>query len=494
VSADTPARRPGLLRQGLAALRSEQARDRPSRRAVIFDTGLAVLVLAVSLGVALITYNAGHVRELIVDPVTGQAFLTPPTKATIAGVAWQAVAGAVLTSLPLAARRTRPLTAFLVVLTAMLLTRGYTTDVTFLAAVFAAYSAVAHSRFRGAALVAVPVAGLVTTATFWTVTPAGRGGDAVGVRQGPFGVRLAPTWATPWRGVALLALVSMILIAVIGNAVHAREARARLLAEHEAATRRAVEQERARIASELHDVVTHNVSVMIVQAGAARQVLSETPGEARAALLAVESSGRAAMAELRHLLGLLSPAPADGPDGEIAEADLRPQPGLGQLRALAGRVSAAGLPVELQLGEVPAGLPPGLDLAAFRVVQEGLTNVLRHAGKPRTSVRVGCHDGSLVVEVANARPPIPAAVPVASGGGRGLLGLRERAALYGGRLDAGPVPGGGWLVRARLPVDGAVTDATHTAESSEASDAGQAAVAAAGAGPGGGADSPVRRR
>ena len=119
-------------------------------------------------------------------------------------------------------------------------------------------------------------------------------------------------------------------------------------------------------------------------------------------------------------------------------------------------MTAAGLPVELQVGGVPRALPPGLDLAAYRVVQEALTNVIKHAGKPRTTVRLDYRDAELVVEVADAGRPIPAAGPAVStvpGSGRGLLGLRERIALYGGELDAGPRPGGGWLVRARLPVD-----------------------------------------
>src|SRR5262249_47412279 len=148
---------------------------------------------------------------------------------------------------------------------------------------------------------------------------------------------------------------------------------------------------RARIASELHDVVTHNVSVMIVQAGAARQVLAESPGEARTAMLAVEASGRAAMTELRHLLGLLSPTQSPGAqDGrssdQSARPELEPQPGLAQLPALVERLTAAGLPIDMRIGELPNELSPGLDLAVFRVIQEALTNVLKHAGKPPTTV------------------------------------------------------------------------------------------------------------
>jgi signal transduction histidine kinase len=146
-------------------------------------------------------------------------------------------------------------------------------------------------------------------------------------------------------------------------------------------------------------------------------------------------------------------------------------------------VAAAGLPVELHVelhvGAVPAGLPPGLDLCVFRVVQEALTNVIKHAGKPRTRVRVDYRDGDLVVEVADAGRPIPAAGPPAASGGRGLLGLRERTAVYGGDLAAGPQPGGGWLVRARIPVD----PQAAAARSPAAAAGPEAAAAPAAAGP-----------
>ena len=172
-----------------------------------------------------------------------------------------------------------------------------------------------------------------------------------------------------------------------------------------AATERALAAERARIASELHDVVTHNVSVMIVQAGAARKIMASSQADAEDALLAVEATGREAMTELRNLLGLLSPA-ADGADQPpaagasspgahsrpagtaTAPAALRPQPGLGEVDALIGRVRAAGLTVTLRSRARPLALPPGADLAAYRVVQEGLTNVLRHAGQASASVAV----------------------------------------------------------------------------------------------------------
>jgi signal transduction histidine kinase len=174
-------------------------------------------------------------------------------------------------------------------------------------------------------------------------------------------------------------------------------------------------------------------------------------------MLAVEASGRAAMTELRHLLGLLNPtqAPSEaGTSDPTAPAELEPQPGLGQLDVLVDRLTAAGLPIDLRVGALPRELSPGLDLAVFRVIQEALTNVIKHAGKPATTVTVSYADGRLEAEVADTGRPIPAAAPaLPDGAGRGLIGLRERIALYGGELVAGPGSGGGWIVRARFPVD-----------------------------------------
>jgi signal transduction histidine kinase len=288
-----------------------------------------------------------------------------------------------------------------------------------------------------------------------------------------------PARATP--------LLIFIPIMIVGDAVHrwarrAGDSGARLRqaqAEHEAATRRVLALERARLASELHDVVTHNVSMMVVQAGAARRVLSADPVEATKAMRAVESSGRTAMTELRHLLGLLSPPPDAADVGELAgqpaalldagsspdgAADLAPQPGLDELREMVGGVVTAGLPVELHITGTPRDLPSGLGLAVFRVVQEALTNVIKHAGRPRTEVRLTYEPAALMVEVADDGRPIPAAGPapdvgVPRGAGMGLLGLRERVALYGGELAAGLRPGGGWLVWARIPAEPAETPA-----------------------------------
>jgi signal transduction histidine kinase len=195
-----------------------------------------------------------------------------------------------------------------------------------------------------------------------------------------------------------------------------------------------------------------------------RSPREDAAGLAEDALLAVEASGRTAMGELRSLLCLLAPA-GGGPD----DALLTPQPGLADVSALVERVSAAGLRVELHSSLPPGGLPPGLDLAVYRVVQEGLTNVLRHAGGAPTVVRISGRLEQLVITVsddgsgtsgaesawASGHGGAESAWASGHGGaepGRGLLGLRERVALYGGAVDAGPRPGGGWRLRATMPL------------------------------------------
>jgi signal transduction histidine kinase len=352
-----------------------------------------------------------------------------------------ALVGVALTAAPLAVRRKYPIAAGCVVLGAIIAIRGYndTPPVTFATGIFAAYSAVVYSRFRQLAIGVVLIGVAIITAMFPNTLPE--------VSERYMAVLVAiPTVAAgigmrEWRR----------------RAGDSAERLRRAQAEHQAATRRVLAMERARIASEMHDVVTHNVSVMVVQAGAARQVLASSPPDAREALLAVEASGRTAMTELQHLLGLLCPVGTGVTEGADREATLRPQPGLGHLGSLIERVSAAGLPVELHIEGVRHDLPPGLDLAAYRVVQEALTNVIKHAGQTPTSVRLDYRARELRIDVTDAgrRPggPGPAGSPPArSGAERGLIGLRERIALYGGTLDAGPRPGGGWRVRACIPL------------------------------------------
>jgi signal transduction histidine kinase len=350
-------------------------------------------------------------------------------------IAVLAVLPAVLTTtLPLALRRIFPISVFWIILGGIVFERPYANTVSFVAVVFAAYSAVAHSRFRGAAVISVLLAGLMVTAAYPDTAP-----------------------PLPGRFTALLILVPVVLV---GNAVklwqrragESQEKLARAQVEHEAATLRALAAERSRIASELHDVVTHNVSVMVVQAGAARRVLAGSPEDAREALLAVEASGRAAMVELQHLLGLLAPVEGMAPQSGLDEALLRPQPGLGQLPSLVDRVAAAGLAVELAITGEPRPLPVGLDLTAYRVVQEALTNIMKHAGPAGAVVRLDYRDDAVVLDITDdGRGGHQTAPAELAGNGRGLLGLRERLSLYGGEFDAGPRPAGGWRVTARLP-------------------------------------------
>ncbi|MEV4742276.1 histidine kinase [Streptomyces sp. NPDC049555] len=231
--------------------------------------------------------------------------------------------------------------------------------------------------------------------------------------------------------------------------------------ERESAARTAVDAERARIAADLHDIVSHNVSLMVVQAGAAREVLATLPDEAAAAMSAVESAGRNAMTELRLLLGLL--APEQNGDDEPYGADLSPQPSLSRLSPLIDRFAFAGLPVDVRISGEPRPLPGGIDVTAYRIIQEALTNALKHASTAKAEVTVRYADHCLRVEVLNSGPSVLVAGGSASpggpatdradGAGRGLLGLRERVAVYGGDLDARRRLGGGYRVRARIPLD-----------------------------------------
>ncbi|WP_189331854.1 sensor histidine kinase [Actinoplanes ianthinogenes] len=227
--------------------------------------------------------------------------------------------------------------------------------------------------------------------------------------------------------------------------------------ERETAARAAVDEERARIARELHDIVSHNVSVMIVQTAAAREVLSTLPETAAAALTEVEKAGRTTMTELRHLLGLLAPD-ASGAD---ADAGLTPQPTLAALGQLVDRIAFAGLPVEVRVSGEPRPLPSGIDVTAYRIVQEALTNALKHGTGGKAEVTIRYAERALRVEVLTTGPSVLTgdAVPrgggtEGSGAGRGLLGLRQRVSVYGGDLDARRRLGGGFRVRARIPVEG----------------------------------------
>lgn len=202
----------------------------------------------------------------------------------------------------------------------------------------------------------------------------------------------------------------------------------------------------------MHDVVTHHVSVMIIQAGAARKIMESSPGQAGEALLAVEAGGRAAMTELRHVMGLLTMngegEPADGAEA-ATEAELSPQPGLDQLGTLVGRVRDAGQPVTLTVTGRPRAVPSGVGLAAYRVVQEALTNTVKHASGATARVTVGYAPEQLRVEVTDTG----GGAGTGAGNGRGLIGLRERLTVYGGTLSAGRCPAGGYRVEALIPLE-----------------------------------------
>ena len=210
----------------------------------------------------------------------------------------------------------------------------------------------------------------------------------------------------------------------------------------------AVALERARIARELHDVVAHSVSVMTVQAGAARMMLDGDPQRAVAPLLAVEETGRQALSELRRLLGILR--------ADTEQSGLVPQPGLDDLPSLLDTVRDAGLPVVLEVSGAVRPVPPGLGLAVYRIVQEALTNTLKHAGASAVTVAVGYAAQRLTVEIRDDGRGTGG--PRLGPSGHGLTGMRERAAIYGGTLEAGPPPGGnGYAVRATLPIEAAAS-------------------------------------
>jgi len=236
----------------------------------------------------------------------------------------------------------------------------------------------------------------------------------------------------------------------------ALEQRARdLERDREDRARRAVGEERLRIARELHDVVAHAMSVVAVQAGVANHVIDSRPEAAREALATVETNTRAALVEMRRLLGVLR-------QGDEPSASLAPAPGLAEVPVLVQQFAQAGLTVDVRVDGAPGAVPDGVDLSAYRIVQEGLTNVLRHGG-PRAEVVIGYPGSAVAIEItddgrgggpsgAGGAGGEPGAAVV--GPGHGLIGMRERVAVFGGRLFAGPRDGGGFRVAAVLPFEG----------------------------------------
>jgi signal transduction histidine kinase len=226
---------------------------------------------------------------------------------------------------------------------------------------------------------------------------------------------------------------------VIGRAIRHRRLRETQLEREKAEAEAAIEEERARIARELHDVVAHAISVIVLQARGGRKLLDAEPEEARQALDAIERTASQALGEMRRLLGLLRES-----DEQLA---LAPEPTLSRLDDLAARVRDAGLPVEVATEGIPVELPPGIDLSAYRIVQEALTNALKHAGPATARVTVRYGDGEIDLEIADDG----SGNGNGDGGGHGLTGIRERVAVFGGDVEAGAQPDGGFAIRARLP-------------------------------------------
>jgi len=349
----------------------------------------------------------------------------------IAGPSWLLALLPLLMGVPLVLRRRAPLLMWVAIWAAIgllsLFENNLLRGVAFTFVLFAAaYSLGAHASFRRA------VAGLVLTVP--VVAGLGHKGElglAFQSQNGHAGV--------------VMAFLQLVAVWLAGVVVHARR-RAVELAAQSAASQRQAEQatadERARIARELHDIVGHHLSVIVLQA-----VGGQASGRpAGPTLKKIENSARQALAETRRLVGVMHQS------GEAA--GFAPQPGIGELDALAASVRAAGVPVNLVIDGDLAALPAAVDVSVYRIVQEALTNVLKHAGSARADVMVGCAEEAVTIEVTDdgsgAGQPTPA-------GGHGLAGMRERAAVFGGDLAAGPRPGGGFTVRAWLPLGDSLT-------------------------------------
>jgi len=281
------------------------------------------------------------------------------------------------------------------------------------------------------------------------------------------GAVLAPLRYTPSLSdfrPSFLAMTAVVLgVWILGLHMRTRRAYLRSLEERAERLERerdielqiAMAAERARIARELHDVVAHNVSVIVVQADGAWYAMDTDPGRARRALEAISATGRQALTEMRRLLGVLreggdGTAPPQGAASEPQEGAYAPQPGVNQLPDLVEKVRASGLPVELDIEGTPPAMSQGQELTVFRIVQEALTNTLKHGGPQATArVRISYGPDTLEIRVTDDGRGAAAAD---DGRGHGLAGMRERVAVYGGEVRAGPRPGGGFEVAARIPL------------------------------------------
>jgi signal transduction histidine kinase len=339
-------------------------------------------------------------------------------------------------TLPLTLRRVYPLPILAVVVAGFFVDRGldYPSTIASVGFAFAFHSLGSQLPHRRSLLIGLPI---VAFLTLFTVS----------------GVFF--TDSVSWASVFLIALVTTAPL-MLGREVHEKrrylveleERAAQLEAEREARARQAVREERARIARELHDVVAHEMTVMTIQAAAARRVLDRTPEEVGPALDAIESAGHDALAEMRRLLGLLR---TDG------GPEFAPQPGLQRLDGLVEQMRDAGLTIDLEIKGEPTGLPTGVDLNAYRIVQESLTNTMKHGGpNVRAVVRVVYGADDVVVSVEDDGRGAAGALAPGNGDGHGhghgIVGMRERTSMLGGDFAAGPRRGGGYRVKARLPI------------------------------------------
>jgi signal transduction histidine kinase len=336
-------------------------------------------------------------------------------------------------TLPLALRRVYPMPVLVVVVVGFFFDRGldYPSTIATVGFAFAFHSLGSQLPRRRSLLIGLPIVGFLTLFTI----------------SGVFF-----TDSVTWPSVFVVALVTTAPL-MLGREVYEKrrylveleERTAQLEVEREERAREAVRRERARIARELHDVVAHEMTVMTIQAAAARRVLGTNPEEVGPALNAIEAAGHDALAEMRRLLGLLR-TDHSGPD-------FSPQPGLGRIDGLIEQMRETGLDVTLEVDGTPVGLPAGVDLNAYRIVQESLTNAMKHGGPGvRAVVRVAYGANDVTVAVDDDGRGASEALAPDNGSGHGIVGMQERAALLGGDLAAGPRPGGGYRVRARLPI------------------------------------------
>ena len=346
-----------------------------------------------------------------------------PIGTPIAGPTWFLVLFPVLFAGPLAWRRTAPLAALVVTMAALVAQAVLTGDSpegleVMLVVGCAVYSVAAHSARTPA------TAGLLAALAAY----AGYAAENHDIRTG----RSSELWAGSFF---LVALVAMWLLGVFVRGRREERHRREQAAALERRAQQAAGEERGRLARELHDVISHTLSVVVLQAAGARAAGATSPD----VLAKIENSSRESLTEMRRLLDVLR---RDRDPG-----GLEPQPGVGELPVLAGQLSGAGLPVELTVDEEGRRLPAALGLSVYRIVQESLTNVLKHAGPARAWVSVRCDDDAVTVDVVDDGRGFPAP---SGAGGYGLIGMRERVAAFGGELRAGPRPEGGYAVHARL--------------------------------------------